>query len=178
MAATGIHRWRRRRGPRARSVPARKIEVYRPGRVPPAAWVHPLLTFFVSEDERDSTGVPQLRALFTLLDSVGAAEVHQRTAAHTSWRLLEAAEPRVVLRLEISEPADARGVLDLMMDAGDYREAWQLIQGGHWIGITTGDRLRPHEDGTGTALDEAFAACIPLSTTPPPALAEMAHAAR
>lgn len=168
----------RARWSRAPKIEARRIEVYRPGRVPPAARVHPLLTFFIAEDERSWAGAPQLQALFALLDTVGAAEVHHRTTARTSWRLLEADRPRVALRLEISQPTDARGVIDLTMDAGVYGEVWKQIQGGQWIGITTGDRLRPHADGSGTILDEAFAACIPLASAPPPALTEMAHATR
>lgn len=166
------------RRPRVRSVRTRKVEVYRPDRMPPAAWVHPLLTFFVSEGEQSRADAPPLRALFALLDEVGAAEVHHRTAARTSWRLLEAARPRVVLRLEISEPVEARGVVDLKMDVGVYRELWHLVQGGRWIGITTGERLRPHADGSAARLDEVFAACIPLDSAPPPAPGELVHAAR
>jgi hypothetical protein len=170
----------RRRGTarhRVPSVTARRVEVHRPERLPPAARVHPLLTLFVSEDENTDAGTPQLHALFALLDAVGAAEVHQRTAAQTSWRLLESARPSVALRLEITAPADACGVVDLLMDAEVYGKVWQLIRGGRWVGITSSDRLRPHEDGSAAGIDEVFAACIPIDSVPPPMLAEMIHAA-
>jgi hypothetical protein len=156
-------------------VATRKVEVYRPDRLPPFAKVHPLLTFFVSEEERPGVGAPQLHELFALLDKVGAAEVHRRTAVRTSWRLLESAHPQVVLRLEISMPAVARGVVDLMMDADVYRQVWQLIRDGQWIGITSSERLHPHPDGSAAGIDEAFTACIPLDSAPPPALEVMAH---
>jgi hypothetical protein len=157
-------------------VSAQKVEVHRPGRLPPCARVHPMLTIFVTQDER--AGAPQLAALFALLDQVGAAEVHRRTKVRTSWRMLGSAHPRVALHMEISEPADARGALDLTIDAEDYRRAWNEICGGHWVGITTGARLHPHDDGTDADLDEAFASCIPLESTPPPSPSEMGHAAR
>lgn len=165
----------RSRSPRACSVTARKVEVYRPGRLPPAAKVHPLLTFYVAEDGSPGVGAPQLHELFVLLDEVGAAEVHRRTAARTSWRLVGSDHPRVALRLEISAPAAAHGVIDLIMDADAYRQAWQLIRDGQWIGITSAERLPAHADGSALGIDEVFAACIPVDTTPPPALDDMLH---
>lgn len=163
--------------PAARSVLAQRVEVSVPRRVPPAARLHPLLTVFVSEGETSIAETPPLRALFALLDQVGAAEVHRRTLVHTSWFLVEGERPRVVLRLEISEPADARGVVEVGIDAVDYQRAWESIREGRWVGITSGLRLHPHADGSAPEIDEAFAACIPVDADPPPELAAMAHAA-
>jgi hypothetical protein len=145
-------------------------------RLPPAARVHPLLTLFVSEGEASIAKAPPLRALFALLDRVGAAEVHRRTLVHASWHLLETERPRVALRLEISEPADARGVVEVVIDAADYQRAWGSIRGGRWVGITSRRRLHPHADGSALQIDETFAACIPVDAEPPPELAMMAHA--
>jgi hypothetical protein len=163
--------------PPEHSIAAQKVQVSGPGRLPPAARVHPLLTLFVSEDER-TDAVPELRALFELLDKVGAAEVYQRTAARTSWWLLGTGNPHVALRLEISEPTDARGVVEVLINVEDYRRAWDSIRDAHWVGITTSDRLRPHADGSAAGLDEVFAACIPIMSSPPPAPLELTHAAR
>jgi hypothetical protein len=84
----------------------------------------------------------------------------------------------VALRIEISEPTDARGVVDVLMDPEDYRKAWDSIRGAHWVGITTSERLRPHADGSAAGLDEVFAACIPIMSSPPPAPLELDHASR
>jgi hypothetical protein len=161
----------------AGSVLAQQVEVSVPRRVPPAARLHPLLTVFVSEGEASIAQTPPLQALFALLDQVGAAEVHRRTLVHTSWYLVEAERPRVALRLEISEPPDARGVVEVVIDAADYQRAWESTRGGRWVGITSRRRLHPHADGSAPEIDEAFAACIPVDADPPPKLATMAHVA-
>jgi hypothetical protein len=164
---------------RASAVPrlrAQRVEVsVVPRRLPPAARVHPLLTLFVSESESSIAKATPLRALFTLLDEAGSAEVHRRTHVHTSWLLLEKEQPLVALRLEISEPVDARGVVDVVMDATDYQRVWESIRDARWVGITSKRRLHPHADGSALPVDEAFAACIPLLADPPPATAAMAR---
>lgn len=155
---------------------AQRVEVSVPRRVPPAARLHPLLTLFVSEEETAISQAPPLRALFALLDQAGAVEVHRRTLARTSWHLTDTDRPEVTLRLEISEPADARGVVEVVMDAADYERAWDSIREGRWVGITSGRRLHPHPDGSALPVDEAFAASIPVDSDPPPELAVMARA--
>lgn len=159
-----------------RPVRARLVEVSVPRRVPPAARLHPLLTLFVSEKEASIARTPPLRALFALLDQVGAVEVHRRTRLHASWHRFEAEPPRVALRLEISEPADARGVVVVVIDAADYQRAWESVREGRWVGITSRRRLHPHADGSAPDIEEAFAACIALDADAPPELASMAHA--
>lgn len=154
---------------------AQRVEVSVPRRVPPGARLNPLLTLFVSEDAANSDA-PPLRALFELLDRAGASEVHRRTLIHTSWHLMEKDEDQVALRLEISEPADARGVVEVVMDAEDYQRAWESVRDGRWVGITSGQRLPPHADGSALRVDEVFAACIPVDADPPLALAAMARA--
>jgi hypothetical protein len=156
---------------------AQQVEVSVPPRVPPAARVHPLLTLFVSEEAAASKS-PPLRALFALLDQAGPVEVHRRTRADTSWRLTGTKRPLVTLRLEISEPEDARGIVDVVMDAADYERAWESIREGRWVGITSKRRLHPHTDGSALRVDEAFAACIPVDAELPPQLAAMAHTPR
>lgn len=165
-------------GRRACAVKARKVEVHRPSRMPPAARLHPLLTLFVAEDAPTVSEIAPLHALFALLDEVGAAEVYRRTAARTSWRLVESKHPHVALRLEISAPSGAEGVVEVTMDVEDYRQVWQEVRGGGWVGITSSKRLHRHEDGSEADLGEAFAACIALESTPPPELDAMTHAKR
>jgi hypothetical protein len=148
-----------------------------PRRVPPGARLHPALALFVSEEPGAIAQAAPLRALFALLDREGAAEVHRRTRARTSWHVVERERSEVALRLEISEPADARGVVELVMDSAEYQRAWQLIREGQWVGITSGRRLRSSADGSQPALEDVFAACIPLDADLPPALAVMAHSA-
>jgi hypothetical protein len=58
-----------------------------------------------------------------------------------------------------------KGVVDVMMDADDYRQVWQEIREGRWVGITSSGRLPAHTDGSEADLDEVFAACIPLDST-------------
>jgi hypothetical protein len=173
----GVLRVLRRHGRRVARVSAQRVEVNRPGRLPPAARVQPLLTLYLEEDER-AAAAPQLNALFALLDEVGAAAVHDRTTARTSWRMLGREHPRVALFLEISKPTEARGLVEVTMDAEDYREVWSSVRDAHWIGITTDARLRRHEDGSAAALDEVFAACIPIASTPPPDPRQLTHARR
>jgi hypothetical protein len=158
---------------------AQQVEVSVPHRVPPAARLHPLLTLFVSEEETAISQAPPLQALFALLDQAGAVEVRRRTHAHTSWHLMDAEQerPEVALRLEISEPADARGVVEVVMDATDYERAWDLLRDGHWLGITSDRRLHPHLDGSALPVDETFPVCIPVDADPPPELAAMARTA-
>lgn len=158
---------------------AQRVEVSVPRRVPPAARLHPLLTLFVSEEETSISQAPPIQALFALLDQAGAAEVRRLTHVHTSWHLMEPERqrPQVAFRLEISEPEDARGVVEVMMDATDYQRAWESIREGRWVGITSKRRLHPHTDGSALRIDEAFAACIPVDAAPPPELAAMARAA-
>ena len=158
---------------------AQQVEVSMPKRVPPAARLHPLLTLFVSEEETSISQAPPIQALFALLDQAGAAEVRRLTHVHTSWHFMdtELERPQVAFRLEISEPLDARGVVEVVMDATDYQRAWESIREGRWVGITSKRRLHPNTDGSAHRIDEAFAACIPVDAAPPPELASMARAA-
>lgn len=164
-----------REGP-ARRLRAQRVEVsVLPRRLPPAARLHPLLTLFVSE-KTASSEAPALSALFALLDQAGPAELRRRSLVDTSWHLTDLEPAQVALRLEVREPAAARGVVEVVMDAAEYQKAWELIRGGRWVGITSKRRLHPHADGSAHQVDEAFAASIPLDAGElPPELAAMAR---
>ena len=83
------------------------------------------------------------------------------------------------VRLDEVTALDSRsGQPQPLLDVEDYRRAWQEIREGRCVGITSSERLRPHAHGTAADMDEVFAACIPLESTPPPALSKMRHAAR
>ena len=157
------------------SVRARRVEVSVPRRVPPAAHLHPLLTLFVEEAE--TAKAAPLRALFALLDRAGAVEVNRRTHARTSWHIVGATPAQIALRLEISDPPEARGEIDVVIQATDYQCAWEAIRDSHWVGITSPQRLQPRDDGSVHLLDEAFTASLAFDADPPPPWTAIARAA-
>lgn len=123
----------------------------------------PLFTVYLNDDDSTWGPAPQLRTLLGLVDRHGALKAHEMSTVATAWSALDhPEEPLVKLKLDIREPAEARGKVEIVLMAGNYRDVWQHIVGGGMIGLTTLERMQKATSRPGATFADGMEACVLL----------------
>jgi hypothetical protein len=102
-----------------------------------------MFTIYLQDGPETYGPAPQLAKLWELHAELGAVALHERSTVATGWSALDhPAAPLIKLKLDIREPAEAKGKCEIVLLAANYAEAWQHIVGGGMIGLSTFERMQ------------------------------------